>query len=90
MRCATLRSCGLFSASNDRIVIQGFAGDDIIEASGVGAGVVGLTLSGRGLSFDWLMAHASDVNGDTILGLGDQQITLRGVSSSSCMGTTSS
>jgi Ca2+-binding RTX toxin-like protein len=131
-------------AGNDRIVIKGFAGDDVIEASGVGAGVVGLTLdggegddvlvggegddillggagddvliggggndildggdgddvelqgfvagaatddqidlSGRGLSFDWLMAHASDVNGDTILDLGDQQITLRGVSSSS-------
>ena len=134
-------------AANDRIVIQGFAGDDVIEASGVGAGVVGLTLdggdgddvliggegddillggagddvliggggndildggdgddvelqgfvagaatddqidlSGRGLSFDWLMAHASDVNGDTILDLGDQQITLRGVSSSSLHG----
>jgi Ca2+-binding RTX toxin-like protein len=131
-------------AGNDRIVIKGFAGDDVIEASGVDAGVVGLTLdggdgddvlvggegddillggagddvliggggndildggdgddvelegfvagaatddqidlSGRGLSFDWLMAHASDVNGDTILDLGDQQITLRGVSSSS-------
>jgi Ca2+-binding RTX toxin-like protein len=131
-------------AGNDRIVIKGFAGDDVIEASGVGAGVVGLTLdggdgddvliggegddillggagddvliggggndildggdgddvelqgfvagaatddqidlSGRALSFDWLMAHASDVNGDTILDLGDQQITLRGVSSSS-------
>ncbi|HEX6217616.1 MAG TPA: calcium-binding protein, partial [Vicinamibacterales bacterium] len=134
-------------AANDRIVIQGFAGDDVIEASGVGAGVVGLTLdggegddvliggegddillggagddvliggggndildggdgedlelegfvagagtddqidlSGRGLSFDWLMAHATDVNGDTILDLGDQQITLRGVSSSTLHG----
>ena len=137
-------------AANDRIVIQGFAGDDVIEASGVGAGVVGLTLdggegddvliggegdyilsaakattycrgrrqrhhrrrrwrrcrdpgfrgrrgdgrpdrpAGRGLSFEWLMAHASDVNGDTVLDLGDQQITLRGVSSSQLHRTTSS
>jgi Ca2+-binding RTX toxin-like protein len=58
----------------DNVVIQdfvaGFATDDQID------------LRGRGYDFDWLMAHAADVNGDTVLDLGDQQITLRGVSAS--------
>ena len=127
----------------DRLVISAGAGDDVIDASGVTAGAMGLTLEGgdgndvligsegddilrggpgddvliggggndildggdgddieiqgfvagaatddqidlseRGYSFDWLMAHATEVNGDTILDLGDQQITLRGVSTS--------
>jgi Ca2+-binding RTX toxin-like protein len=127
----------------DRLVISAGAGDDVIDASGVTGGAIGLTLDGgdgndvligsegddilrggpgddvliggggndildggdgddieiqgfvagaatddqidlsdRGYSFDWLMAHATEVNGDTILDLGDQQITLRGVSAS--------
>jgi Ca2+-binding RTX toxin-like protein len=130
-------------AANDRIVVRGSAGDDVIDASGVAVGAVGLTLdggdgadvligsdgddvliggagddviigglgndvidggdgddieiqgfvagadtddridlSGRGVSFEWLIAHASESDGDTILDLGDQEITLRGVSMS--------
>ena len=130
-------------AANDRIVIQGLAGDDVIEASGVAVGAVGLTLdggdgndvligsdgddillggagddvligglgndvldggdgsdieiqgfvagadtddqidlTGRGFSFDWLMAHTNEADGNTILDLGDQQITLIGVQAS--------
>jgi Ca2+-binding RTX toxin-like protein len=130
-------------AANDRIVIRGLAGDDVIDASGVAVGTVGLTLDGgdgndvligsdgddillggagddvligglgndiidggdgddieiqgfvagantddridltdRGFSFDWLMAHTSEVDGNTILDLGDQQITLIGVQAS--------
>ncbi len=41
-----------------------------------------IDLTDRGLSFEWLMAHASDVDGNAVLDLGDQQITLRGVSTS--------
>jgi Ca2+-binding RTX toxin-like protein len=130
-------------AANDRIVIRGLAGDDVIDASGVAVGTVGLTLDGgdgsdvligsdgddillggagddvligglgndiidggdgddieiqgfvagastddridltdRGFSFEWLMAHTSEVDGNTILDLGDQQITLIGVQAS--------
>jgi Ca2+-binding RTX toxin-like protein len=131
-------------AANDRIVLNMGAGDDVVEASGLAAGAIGLTVDGgagndviigsagddvlRGgagddviiggggndvidggdgddveiqgfsagaglgdrldlrahdVSFDWLMAHAREVNGDTILDIGDQHITLRGVSMSS-------
>jgi Ca2+-binding RTX toxin-like protein len=131
-------------AANDRIVLNMGAGDDVVEASGLAAGAIGLTVDGgagndvivgsagddilRGgagddviiggggndvidggdgddveiqgfsagaglgdrldlrahdVSFDWLMAHARESNGDTILDIGDQHITLRGVSMSS-------
>jgi len=127
----------------DRLVISGGAGDDVVDASGLSPGAIGLTIEGgegndvligsagddilrggpgddvliggggndiidggdgddieiqgfvagaatddridlsdRGCSFEWLMAHATEVNGDTILDLGDQHITLRGVSAS--------
>jgi Ca2+-binding RTX toxin-like protein len=137
-------------SANDRIVISGLAGDDVIEASGVSAGSVQLTLDGGdgndvlvggdgndvlmggagddvliggpgddvldggdgddvligapgndvevngfvagagtqdrvdvsefGVSFDWLMEHASEKDGNVILDLGTHHITLRGVS----------
>jgi len=137
-------------SANDRIVIQGLAGDDVIEASGVAANAMQLVLDGGAgddvliggdgndvllggagddvliggdgddvldggdgddiiiggagndieiqgfvagagtedrldlsafdVSFEWLMAHASDVDGNTVLDLNGQQITLRGVS----------
>ena len=140
-------------AANDRMVILGLGGDDVIEASGVAAGAMQLTLdggegndilvggagndtllggagddvliggpgidildggegddtildegaaslevanflagegtedridlSGLGVDFEWLMAHASETDGNTVLDLGDHQITLRGVSASS-------
>jgi Ca2+-binding RTX toxin-like protein len=127
--------------ANDRIVINGLAGDDVVDASGLNAGTIGLTidggagddvligsegddilrggpgddviiggggndiidggdgddieiqgfvagantddridLSGRGYNFEWLMAHATEAGGDVVLDLGEQQITLRGVS----------
>jgi Ca2+-binding RTX toxin-like protein len=129
--------------ANDRLVISVGAGDDVVDASGLSPGALGLTLEGgegndvliggagddilrggpgddvliggggndildggdgddieiqgfvagaatddqidlsdRGYSFEWLMAHATEVNGDTILDLGEQQITLRGVNAS--------
>ncbi len=137
-------------SANDRIIISGLAGDDVIEASGVSAGAIGLVLDGGAgndvliggagndvllggagddvlvgndgddvldggdgddiiiggagndieiqgfaagagsedridlsaldVSFDWLMAHAQQVDGDVVLDLGSEQITLRGVS----------
>jgi Ca2+-binding RTX toxin-like protein len=69
-------------AGND--VLDGGDGDDI-EIQGFVAGADTddqIDLTGRGFSFDWLMAHASQVDGDTILDLGDQQITLIGVQAS--------
>ena len=130
-------------AANDTVTINGLAGDDVIDASGVQAGVVKLVLdggegddiiigsdgddvliggpgndvifgglgndvimggdgdnieiegfvagastedvidlSGQGFSFEWLMAHSNDVDGSAVLDLGDQAITLRGVSTS--------
>ena len=73
-------------------VLDGGDGDDIIISDGfdtvvnnftAGAGTDDrIDLSGRGLSFEWLMAHASDVDGNTVLDLGDHQLTLNGVSSS--------
>ena len=63
-------------------VIIGGEGDDIeIQDFVAGAGTDDqIDLSGRGYSFDWLMANAREVDGGTVLDLGDQQITLRGVS----------
>jgi Ca2+-binding RTX toxin-like protein len=66
-------------------IIDGGDGDDI-EIQGFVAGAATddrIDLSDRGYTFDWLMAHASEVDGDTILDLGDQHITLRDVSVSS-------
>jgi len=56
-------------------VIQGFT-------AGAGLGDT-LDLEGRGLTFDWLMAHTTDVNGNAVLDLGGQHITFDGVSASS-------
>jgi hypothetical protein len=39
-----------------------------------------LDLTALHVNFDWLMAHASDVNGDVLLDLGEQHITLVGTS----------
>jgi Ca2+-binding RTX toxin-like protein len=143
-------------SANDRIIIQGLAGDDVIEASGVVAGAMGLTLDGGagddilvggggndillggagddvllggegddvldggdgddviiggggndveiqgfaagagsedridvsafGVDFEWLMAHATEADGNVVLDLGSEQITLRGVSLSALHG----
>jgi Ca2+-binding RTX toxin-like protein len=70
--------------------LDGGAGDDLVLDEGfnavvnnfvAGAGTEDrIDLSGQGISFEWLMAHASDVDGNTVLDLGDHQLTLTGVS----------
>jgi Ca2+-binding RTX toxin-like protein len=55
----------------DNVVIQGFTAGDTLD------------FEGRGLSFDWLIAHTSDVNGNAVLDLDGQHIVLDGVSASS-------
>ncbi len=62
----------LQAAPGDDVVIQGFA-------AGAGLGDT-LDLSGRGFTFDWLMAHTVDVDGNAVLDLGGQHITFDGVS----------
>jgi Ca2+-binding RTX toxin-like protein len=60
------------STIGDDIVIQGFT---------AGAGTEDrIDVRDFGVNFDWLMAHASEVNGDVVFDMGDQDITLRGVS----------
>jgi Ca2+-binding RTX toxin-like protein len=66
---------------DDTIIDDAF--DTVIDNFTAGAGTEDrIDLSGSGLSFEWLMAHASDVDGGTVLDLGDHQLTLNGVSSS--------
>lgn len=65
----------LMAAPGDDVVIQGFT-------AGAGLGDT-LDLEGRGLTFDWLMAHTTDVNGSAVLDLGGQHITFDGVSAGS-------
>jgi Ca2+-binding RTX toxin-like protein len=79
----------LHGGAGDDVLIGG-AGQDILDG-GTGdnvvlqdftAGADRIDLSGRGFSFDWLMAHTSDVDGDAVIDLGDHHITLTGVNSS--------
>ena len=57
--------------------------DTVIDDFAAGAGSEDrIDLSALGVDFEWLMAHASDVDGNVLLNLGDHQITLRGVSTS--------
>ena len=72
-------------------VLDGGDGDDTIISDGFSAVINNFTagagsedridLSGSGISFEWLMAHSSDVDGNAVLDLGDHQLTLTGVSS---------
>ena len=63
-------------------VIDGGAGDDIeIQNFTAGAGSEdAIAFSGAGYTFEWLMAHSTEVDGNTVLDLGDHQVTLKGVS----------
>lgn len=68
-------------AGNDVFVADEF--DTVIDGFAAGAGSEDrIDLSALGVDFEWLMAHASDVDGSVLLDLGDQQITLRGVTTS--------
>lgn len=72
--------------------LDGGGGDDLLIQDGTSINVAGfmtgagsddrIDLSGRGLSFDWLMAHSSDVDGSAVIDLGEHQITLLGVRTS--------
>jgi Ca2+-binding RTX toxin-like protein len=82
----------LIGGPGDDVLIGGL-GNDIIDG-GPGSNIViqGFTAGaltddavdfrGRGFSFDWLMAHTSDVDGSAVLDLGDERITFAGVSAS--------
>ena len=72
-------------------ILDGGAGDDVligapgndIEVQGfvAGAGTDDrIDVRGLDLSFDWLMEHASEADGNVILDLGTSHVTLRGVS----------
>jgi len=63
-------------------VIDGGEGDDIeIQSFTAGGGSEDvIDFSGHGYTFEWLTAHSTEVGGDTVLDLGDRQITLKGVS----------
>ena len=68
-------------AGNDVFVADEF--DTVIDDFAAGAGSEDrIDLSALDVDFEWLMAHASDVDGNVLLNLGDHQITLRGVSTS--------
>lgn len=66
-------------------VIDGGEGDDVeIQGFSAGAGLGDrVDLRGHDVSFEWLMANATEIDGSAVLNIGDQQITLRGVSLSS-------
>jgi Ca2+-binding RTX toxin-like protein len=66
----------LDGGAGDNIIIQG-GGNLVVQNFDAGDA---LDLTALDVNFDWLMAHASDVNGDVLLDLGAQQITLRGMS----------
>src|SRR5262249_49416582 len=51
-------------AANDRLIVDGGAGDDTINASGLGAGTIGLTLNG-GAGNDTLIGGADN---DVLMG----------------------
>ena len=64
-----------FEAANDRIVIKGLAGDDVIEASGLAAGAIQLTANG-GDGDDVLIG--GDGN-DTLLGEAGDDVLIGGL-----------
>ena len=68
-------------AGNDVFVADEF--DIVIDGFVTGADSEDrIDLSGLGVDFEWLMAHADDVDGNVMLDLGGHHITLRGVSTS--------
>jgi Ca2+-binding RTX toxin-like protein len=75
---ATVHITG-FEAANDRIVINGLAGDDVIDASGLVAGTIQFTANG-GDGNDVLIGSPGDdaLNGqegdDVLIGNGGQDI----------------
>jgi Ca2+-binding RTX toxin-like protein len=82
----------LDGGEGDDIIIQGFADEDVVQGElyvrnfQAGAGTEDkIDLSAiAGLSFDWLMAHATSVDGNAVLDLGNgDTMTLLGVSTSS-------
>jgi len=73
----------LDGGDGDDVLIGGPGDNVVIQDFTAGAGTEDrIDLTGRGVSFDWLMAHTSDVDGNAVLDLGDEHITLLGISSS--------
>jgi Ca2+-binding RTX toxin-like protein len=80
----------LIGGNGDDVLLGGLGNDIIIGGEGDDIEIQGFVagantddqvdLSGRGFSYEWLMAHASDVGGDVVLDLGGQLITLRDLS----------
>jgi Ca2+-binding RTX toxin-like protein len=73
----------LDGGAGDNIILAGFAGanDFAVNNFRAGEGTADrIDVSSFGVEFDWLMAHASESDGDVVLDLGTQHITLRGVS----------
>ncbi len=65
-----------------RLVLNGGDGDDIeIQSFTAGGGSEdAIDFIGHGYTFEWLIAHSTEVGGDTVLDLGDRQVTIKGVS----------
>jgi Ca2+-binding RTX toxin-like protein len=63
-----------FEAANDRIVINGLAGDDVIEASGLALGAIQLTADG-GDGDDVIIGGAGN---DTLLGGAGDDVLIGG------------
>jgi len=73
----------LDGGAGDDIIIGGAGNDIEIQGFAAGAGSedrIDLTSFGDTMDFDWLLAHAQDVNGNLILDLGTEQMTLANVS----------
>ena len=68
----------LDGGAGDNILIQSFGVGDLVVQN-FNAGDV-LDLTAFDVNFDWLMAHASNVNGDVVLDLGEQHVTFKGTS----------
>ena len=65
----------------DNIVIQGFTAGALTDDS--------VDLRGRGFTFDWLMAHTSDVDGSAVLDLNGQRSRSPASARRRCIRTTS-
>jgi Ca2+-binding RTX toxin-like protein len=73
----------LIGGGGDDVFLNGEVVFDLVIGdfqAGAGSGDrIDLRALGDEVSFDWLMAHASTVGGDTVIDFGDHQITLLGV-----------
>jgi Ca2+-binding RTX toxin-like protein len=77
----------LDGGDGDDVVIQGLAAQLEVEGFVAGAGTEDrIDLSAFGVGYDWVMANATEHDGNVVLDFGSQQMTLRGVSLSQLHG----